>query len=379
MIFVIILASGEGSRFQSKLPKQYIPIPSESNLNAVEACIVKFYEFCNCKIICVVNPDHEKYYRNMKSRFESVDFMDVDFIYGGKTRFQSSKNAIMYVNERYEKECATVLIHDAARAFFTCDFIKDILAHDGTVIPFMPIVDTVKTLQNGVNIDRESIGRVATPQKFEFSEIYEAYLKVGDSEEGITDDLEVWRLCNPNGNIKWVSCTKNVKITHPSDLLQMPEFRSCLGVDFHQMKSVEGGVLVVGGVKIPCDRVFEAHSDGDVLLHALTDAILSVNGQGSIGVHFKNTDERWKGADSTTFVRHAISLLGDWKITHIDATIIAQSPKIMSYAEQIVDAMKGITACGSVNLKAVTPEFMGSLGREEGICAQVTVSAMKYR
>lgn len=158
-------------------------------------------------------------------------------------------------------------------------------------------------------------------------------------------------------------------------------FRIGIGYDIHRFSSEPCESIVVGGIQIPYNRKIIAHSDGDIVLHAITDAILGAIAEGSIGMHFPNTDEKWRGAKSSAFVQYSSDLMMQkgYKINNIDITVISHEPKIMPYA---VDIRKEITrlldiAMDQVNIKAVTPERLGALGRKEGIACQTAVLLIK--
>ena len=159
----------------------------------------------------------------------------------------------------------------------------------------------------------------------------------------------------------------------------MTKIKCGSGIDFHRFKEAKDSFVMLGGIKIPSDYEIIAHSDGDVVLHALTDAILGTIGAGDIGAHFPPTDMKWKDADSTQFIKHAHSLLlaKGGKINNVDVTIICEVPKIGSHRERIRAQIASILnlSIDDVSIKATTTEGMGFLGRKEGIAAQGLICA----
>ena len=158
-------------------------------------------------------------------------------------------------------------------------------------------------------------------------------------------------------------------------------FRIGIGYDVHAFSSEACQWIIIGGIKIPHNRKIIAHSDGDVVLHALTDAMLGAMAEGSIGVHFPNTDEKWKNASSGTFIQYSANLMTKrgYKVGNIDLTVISHEPKIMPYALDIRKAIANLLQINieDINIKAVTPERLGALGRKEGIACQAAVLLIK--
>ena len=158
-------------------------------------------------------------------------------------------------------------------------------------------------------------------------------------------------------------------------------FKIGIGYDVHAFSSETCKWIIIGGIKIPHNRKIIAHSDGDVVLHALTDAMLGAMAEGSIGVHFPNTDEKWKNASSGTFIQYSANLMTKkgYKVGNIDLTVISHEPKIMPYALDIRKAIASLLQINiaDINIKAVTPERLGALGRKEGIACQAAVLLIK--
>lgn len=274
-----------------------------------------------------------------------------------------------------------VLIHDAARPSVPAAMVARLirgLANAKAVAPVLPVVDSLRRVEGGI-VDRTGLMRVQTPQGFDFATILSAHRRhVG---ERFTDDAS---LVEADGHhvLLVEGAEEAMKITGPEDLARAEllvgsrRWRSALGYDVHRL--VAGRPLWLGGILIPSPLGLDGHSDADVVLHALTDAILGLIGAGDIGVHFPPSDMRWKDARSDQFVRHAISLLhaAGGKLDHADVTILAERPKIGPYRDAMRARLAEITGlpAEATSVKATTTEGLGFTGRGEGIVAQVVVT-----
>lgn len=284
-----------------------------------------------------------------------------------------------------------VLIQDAARPFCSPRLIADILTalddHDAA-LPVLPVTDTIKRSLDGVDVakteDRRQLFAAQTPQGFRFGPIFSAHMRSGTVRREFTDDAEIaeWagmRVAMVEGD------RDNLKITHPEDFARAEriiekgdrmETRIGTGYDVHPFEPGDGVWLC--GVKIPHHAKLQGHSDADVALHALTDAILGAIGEGDIGTHFPPSDMQWKGAASTLFLRHAGELVArkGGRIVNLDVTIVAEAPRIATHVPAMCAAIAdtlGISA-SRVAVKATTNEKLGFIGREEGIVAMASAS-----
>lgn len=284
-----------------------------------------------------------------------------------------------------------VLIHDAARPFASAQLIGAVIAalaeFDGA-LPALPLTDTIKRSLDGREVvgteDRRTLAAAQTPQGFRFGQIFSAHMRAGNVRREFTDDAEIaeWaglRVALVPGD------RDNIKITHPDDFARAErilgdsmktETRIGTGYDVHSF--VPGDHVWLGGVKIPHHSGLNGHSDSDVALHALTDAILGAIGEGDIGVHFPPSDQKWKGAASTIFLRHAGDLVAKrgGRIVNLDVTIVAEAPRIATHAPAmcaVIAETLGISA-DRVAVKATTNEKLGFLGREEGIVSMASAS-----
>jgi 2-C-methyl-D-erythritol 4-phosphate cytidylyltransferase/2-C-methyl-D-erythritol 2,4-cyclodiphosphate synthase len=274
-----------------------------------------------------------------------------------------------------------VLVHDAARPFVPAAAIDNLLAaldhHDGAV-PMLHVADTLARADAtlGEVVPRDGLVRVQTPQAFRYDAIRAAH-QAWPTDEDATDDAQMVR--RHGGTVALVEGDAMLdKLTWPADFAAAERriaggrTRAATGYDVHRL--VAGEELWLCGVLIPHDKGLSGHSDADVALHAITDAVLGTIGAGDIGMHFPPSDPKWRGAESGQFLAHAASLVAakGGSIDFIDVTLICEAPRIGPYREAMrarVAAILGI-APGQVSLKATTSERLGFTGRGEGIAAQ---------
>lgn len=291
-------------------------------------------------------------------------------VLGGKTRTESVKNALKLVTGDI------VLIHDGARPFITQRVIKDCInnarAYGGTVVA-VKSRDTVVRANDKIDdyLGKSQIYIVQTPQAFKTKEIIKAYDQA--SGNSFNDDGEVYK--NFIGDVYITEGDyNNVKITYPEDFeLLKDNFGDKFGVGFDCHRLVENRKLILGGVEIPHDKGLLGHSDADVLTHAIMDAILSALSLRDIGYHFPDTDERYKGADSTLLLVKVLELIKEkgYKVKSLSAVIMAEKPKLLKHIPSITKNLSNIIGIDvdSIGIGATTLEGLGFVGREEGICA----------
>jgi len=304
---------------------------------------------------------------------------------GGATRQQSSRSAL-----HEARDADILLIHDAARPFVTDDLISNTIEavkRSGAAAAALPVTDTIKELSpNGIKtLDRSRLVAMQTPQGAKVDLLLHAHSTVFDE---FTDEMALLEAIGVHPEIV-PGEPNNFKITTPEDLeraraiLGQPETRVGIGYDIHPFSEDKKRKLFLGGVYFPDHPALEGHSDADVLLHAATDALLGAAGLGDIGQHFPNTDPRWLGEPSLTFLRHAGKLLAEcgWRIVNMDLTAIAESPKIMKQAQEIRSTIAEALeiSIDRVSIKATTNEKLGSIGRGEGIAAFATASISGHR
>ncbi|WP_348641783.1 bifunctional 2-C-methyl-D-erythritol 4-phosphate cytidylyltransferase/2-C-methyl-D-erythritol 2,4-cyclodiphosphate synthase [Aestuariivirga litoralis] len=285
-----------------------------------------------------------------------------------------------------------ILIHDAARPFVSHTLISAVIAKLGTaeaVIPALPVADTIKEVKDGVigrTLDRSALYHVQTPQGFHYAKIRAAHERAAKAGENqLTDDAAVAEAAGMKVHIV-PGDPRNRKLTTAEDIaaanreldnsMDKPDIRVGSGMDFHVFEV--GNAVWLCGVEVPHSHKLKGHSDADVALHALTDALLGTIGEGDIGTHFPPSDPQWKNAKSAIFVAKARALLEakGGVIANVDITILAEAPKISPHIPAMKAAlvqMLGISA-DRIAIKATTTEKMGAIGRKEGMAAMATAT-----
>jgi 2-C-methyl-D-erythritol 4-phosphate cytidylyltransferase/2-C-methyl-D-erythritol 2,4-cyclodiphosphate synthase len=307
-------------------------------------------------------------------------FSEVWAVAGGATRQESSRAALDAAGD-----ADVLLVHDAARPFISPHLITQVveaIAEAGAAAAGLPVTDTIKQVRDGhvQTLPRHELFAMQTPQGATTEILRRAHAA---ASLGMTDEMALVEAIGVHPRIV-PGESNNFKITGPEDLararaLLPAETRSGIGYDVHPFSQDPSRTLWLGGVAFPDHPALDGHSDADVLLHAVTDALMGAAGLGDIGQHFPNTDPRWKGEPSLTFLRHAGELLRDagWRIVNVDSTCIAESPKIMKRADEIREAIAAalqIEEKDRVSVKATTNERMGFVGRGEGIAAFATAT-----
>jgi 2-C-methyl-D-erythritol 4-phosphate cytidylyltransferase/2-C-methyl-D-erythritol 2,4-cyclodiphosphate synthase len=296
---------------------------------------------------------------------------------GGNTRQESVANGLTAIQQA--GGCDRVLIHDAARPFLDHEVIDRLLATctlaDGAM-PILPTIDTTITQADGfleTTVDRNAIWRVQTPQIFNFGKLVSAH-KIWPEQKNATDDAQIFQAAGyPVMTVEGDEKLK--KYTTPADFQASGSqmiTRTGMGYDVHQLAG--GEELWLGGIKIEHEKGLVGHSDADVLLHALTDALLGAIGAGDIGDHFPPSDPQWSGAASDQFVRYAAQLIRErnGQINNVDMTLICEAPKVKPHRQAIRENIAEMLdiSLDQVSVKATTTEGLGFTGRREGIAAQ---------
>jgi 2-C-methyl-D-erythritol 4-phosphate cytidylyltransferase / 2-C-methyl-D-erythritol 2,4-cyclodiphosphate synthase len=376
----LIVAAGRGSRFGGPLPKQYALLAGRPVLrHTLEAC--RSAPQIN-RLRVVIGPGDETHYR---AATEGLDLPSP--IQGGASRQQSVLNGL----EALAGDPPDfVAIHDAARPFVKAvDIVACLTAAsaagvDGAVLG-VPLSDTIKRSGAGgaivETVPRANLWRAQTPQIFRYAALLQAHraaAALGESEAtALTDDAAVAE----RAGLKVVmveGSEDNRKITTADDLARgvVMETRTAFGFDVHGFGP--GNAVMLGGVAIPHTHTLAGHSDADVALHALTDALLGTIGAGDIGKHFPPSDPQWRGVSSDRFVRHAVELLGarGGRIVHIDLTLVCEAPRIGPHRDAMVTSIARIAGIDPdrVSVKATTTEKLGFTGRREGIAAQAVAT-----
>lgn len=302
---------------------------------------------------------------------------------GGRTRQASVLSGLRALPE----DADIVAIHDAARPFVTADILGrsiELARQTGSGVVCVPVVDTIKQVGEDGSVrtlDRSHLRAAQTPQTFRRAEIVRAAEEGEKNGWPATDDADLYErywgrvtlFTAPDG-------PANIKLTTREDFMRVESaFRVGTGFDAHRL--VEGRPLVLCGVTVPCALGLDGHSDADVAVHALMDAILGALGLGDIGRHFPDTDEAYRGIFSMLLLSRVMRMVEErgWRVANADVTIVAQKPKLAPYIEQmrlnIAEALDVAVDCA--NVKATTTERMGYEGREEGISAQAAVLLTK--
>ncbi|MFT8972326.1 bifunctional 2-C-methyl-D-erythritol 4-phosphate cytidylyltransferase/2-C-methyl-D-erythritol 2,4-cyclodiphosphate synthase [Zymomonas mobilis] len=369
----LIVAAGQGKRAGEGLPKQYRQIAGKAILAHAIDNLLAHPEIDTVQV--VIADGHQTLYQ------EAVGDRDLPQpVIGGVFRRDSVINGLKAAHDRGYKR---VLIHDAARPFLpktVIDRLLDALKSSKAAIPVLPVVDTLVN-QEVEAVDRNLFHRVQTPQAFDLETVIAAHQAWTGSDEP-TDDAQVVRAFGKK--IALVTGDRLLeKLTYPADFsvaeAQMTEKMISVcgsGFDVHCFEA--GDHIMLGGIKIPHDHGLAGHSDADVALHALTDALLGAIADGDIGTHFPPSDPQWKGANSTQFLEYAVALAkkSGAIIDHADVTVICEAPKVGPYRPAMRKHIAQILGLPEqrVSIKATTTEKLGFTGRKEGIAAQAVTS-----
>ena len=391
----LIVAAGRGHRVGGPLPKQYRMLSGGAILAHSVAAFARLASISAVRV--VIHPDDETLYRDALSGLDAdMQAKLLKPVAGGASRQESVR---LGVESLTEDAPDAVLIHDGARPLVSEAVIERslaALAQDIGAIAALPLSDSLKRATPdgrsiGQNVAREGLWRAQTPQTFRFGDILAAHQAAQGQDA--TDDAAVAEM-NGASVALVLGDEENIKITTEADMARAEQIlmdrsgdRSAdrqewrvkvgFGYDVHRF-SEDGDHLMLCGVRVPFERGVASHSDGDVALHALVDAILGALGDGDIGVHFPPSDEKWRGAKSEIFVAHALKLLVARRghLDHIDITLICEQPKLNPYRDEMRDRLASLLGLplSAVSLKATTTERLGFTGREEGIAAQAVAT-----
>ena len=373
---VLIVAAGRGRRFGGALPKQYAPLGGVTVLRHTLQAFLSHPRVQGVRV--VIHPDDVDLYRAAST---GLDLLEP--VFGGATRQDSVR---LGLESLQDAGIQNVLIHDAARPFVTAaliDGVIEALSQHAAALPAVAVADTLKRGVDGIiaeTVARAGLWRAQTPQGFHFSEILAAHQRFKGEE--LTDDAQLFERDGRTVALTQGS-ENNFKITTEEDLMRAErllgtvyESRTGSGFDAHRFEA--GDHVTLCGVKIPFNQGLKGHSDADVALHALTDALLGAIGAGDIGRHFPPSDAQWKGAASDRFLAHAAKLVRERNgvIVNVDLTVICEAPKLSPHNQAMVARVAEILAINAdrVSIKGTTTEGMGYTGREEGIAAQAVAT-----
>lgn len=377
----LIVAAGQGERSGLGLPKQFAYVAGKPMVRHSAARFLNHPDIA--KLWVVVGAGQES------QLADALDGLpDYEVIIGGAARQDSVCNGLSAIAAAGGAK--NILIHDAARPFLSHDIIDRLLValeKDIAAMPVLPTIDTTihvtdEHMDNIVN--RDSIWRVQTPQAFDFEKLIEAHASWADGKNA-SDDAQIFKAAGHK--VAVVKGDERLKkYTTASDFAEsseqniggqdMMQIRTGMGSDVHQLAT--GEELWLGGIKIDHDKGLAGHSDADVLLHALTDALLGAAAAGDIGDHFPPSDPQWRGASSDEFVSFAASVIKQkgGSINNVDMTVICEAPKIKPHREAMRENIAKLLdiSVSRVSVKATTTEKLGFAGRGEGIAAQAVAT-----
>jgi len=373
---LLIPAAGSGTRAGLSTPKQYAKIGGKAVLRHT---IEKFLGIQGLKSIrVIIDPAHRDLYQ------DAVQGLDLaPPVLGADTRKQSVYNGLQSFPKNLDED--VLLIHDAARPFVSAESVKTVVAamNDAQAATLVsPVADTLVDPEYN-RLDRDKISSVQTPQAFRIGTLKSAHEKF-ENDNSFTDDAGL--IAAMGGKITFVSGShENFKITSAGDmamaekLLAAPcETRTGFGYDVHAFDPAPADKIRLAGIDIPHTRKLLGHSDADVILHALTDALLGTIGDGDIGQLFPPSEMKWKNADSEIFVKEALRRVHakGGTLIHADITLIAEEPKIGPHRPRMIVRLSELLglAPDRIGLKATTSEGLGFTGRGEGIVAHAVVT-----
>jgi 2-C-methyl-D-erythritol 4-phosphate cytidylyltransferase/2-C-methyl-D-erythritol 2,4-cyclodiphosphate synthase len=383
-VIALLVAGGTGERMQADLPKPYLHLGDQTLLRHAARTFLSHPGIDGVRV--VIRREHHPLYR------KSVEGLALfPCVIGGERRQDSVRLGLESIVHRNPE---IVLIHDVARPLINPALITRVLEglkNASAVIPAVAMTDTLKRAKDGVvseTVSRENIFSVQTPQGFHFEKLLKAHHAF--AKDNFTDDAAL--IEKTGEKVMLVDGDyDNIKITTKKDMERMnsllaldSETRVGMGYDVHALKphdketSLSQQQVKICGIKIPFTHYLEGHSDSDVGLHALVDALLGAMGEGDIGMHFPPDDRKWQGAESGRFLLHAYELLknrgGD--VVHLDVTIICERPRISTHREVMRNHIAQLLKLplDRVSVKATTTEKLGFEGRGEGIAAQAVAT-----
>jgi 2-C-methyl-D-erythritol 4-phosphate cytidylyltransferase / 2-C-methyl-D-erythritol 2,4-cyclodiphosphate synthase len=387
-IAVVLVAAGRGERAGSphEGPKQYRLIGGAPVMRRTLAALLAHPSIGT--VVAVIHPDDVDLFEQAAAEFGGR----VRRVFGGQTRQASTMLGLQALAADPPEY---VMIHDAVRPFVSgqlLDRIAAILDADCGAVPALPVSDTLKRRDRlgyvSETVSRAGLFAAQTPQAFPFAAILQAHEKARDhSDQQFTDDASIAEFSGLKVRLT-DGAPENVKLTWKHDIdmadqklsgaITFPDVRVGNGYDVHAFEP--GNHVTLCGVRIAHSASLSGHSDADVGLHALTDALLATRGAGDIGTHFPPSDPQWRGAASRIFVEHAAAIVREagGRIANADVTLICEAPKIAPHREAMVSAIASMLriAPHRVSVKATTNEKLGFIGRSEGIAAIATVSVV---
>jgi len=367
MNYFVILAAGKGNRFISKIPKQYTNYNGKKMIfHSIDKAIQsKLFN----KIILVIRNEDKKYLKDIKNK-------KIKIITGGEERMNSSLRSLKFLKKFKPKK---VFIHDAARPDFSIKLLKKINSNfksHNAVVPFLTSDNSAKYKKSSKisNLKRENVYLTQTPQCFNFNTLYKLSK---NNKKKITDECALF--INGNLKVKFIKGEiSNKKITYRNDLT-VRKFNYGIGFDVHRL--VPGRKLYLGGLKIKSKLGTLGHSDGDPVLHAITDSILGACKLGDIGEKFSNKKNKYKNIRSTILLKKVINEIKskNYIINNLDINIITETPKIKKYKSKMIKLISKLCeiSVNQINIKGKTTEKLGIIGKEKAIACEVIASVIK--
>ena len=371
-VTALIVAAGKGERLGGGVPKQYRLLGGKPVLRRAVEALVRHPAVRSARVVIGQG--------QQELAAAALDGLEVgEPIIGGAERAESVRAGLAAIDGD------AVLVHDAARPFCPPAVVDRLIAqlefHDGAA-PVLPVGDTLARVSTTIEepVDRRGLGRVQTPQAFRLGPLRTAYERWSGPPP--TDETSVLRAAG--FEVAAVAGDAALeKLTLPADFDRAEQWlagrsvtRTGMGFDVHAFEGK--GPIMLGGIEVPHGRGLSGHSDADVVLHAITDALFGAVGLGDIGEHFPPSDARWKGAESSLFLAHAAGLLRSKGaiIDHVDCTVVAEEPKVGPHRQAMRARIAEILGVNvdQVSIKATTTEGLGFAGRREGIAAQAVAS-----
>lgn len=380
-VAAVIVAAGRGLRAGADMPKQFRQI---GGAPMIRRSLLMFVE--HAKVGAVQTVIHQDDVAMFQSSVAGLDVLPP--VFGGATRQNSVRAGLEALAPRQPD---IVLIHDAARPYASAALVSRAIAaaeRSGAAIPALPVTDTVKTVDAAglvdQTLDRNTLRLVQTPQSFAFPALLEAHRRAAAAgRNDFTDDAALAEWAGLKVSV-FEGEPGNIKITNAGDFVRaeaiqfavLGDVRIGTGIDVHAFGP--GDHVTLGGIRIAHDRALIGHSDADVALHALTDAILGSLAEGDIGAHFPPSDPQWRNASSDRFLAFAVERVSarGGRIAHLDLTLVCEAPRIGTHRDAMrakIAALAGI-AIARVAVKATTSEKLGFTGRGEGIAAYATAT-----
>ena len=382
-VAAVIVAAGRGLRAGGNLPKQYRELAGEPVIRSSLSLFAWHGQIG--AVQAVIHPDDRSSYDAAVKGLRLLAPVS-----GGASRQASVRAGLEALATRAPD---VVLIHDAARPFCSTELVSRAIVacgETGAAIPALEVTDTIKRVDAGGHvagtIDRAQLRAVQTPQAFKFAALLEAHQRAAkEGRDDFTDDaalaewagIKVATFAGESGNVK-LTTDEDFAKAESRRIANLADLRLGNGFDVHAF--ADGDHVWLGGVKIPHDRGLTGHSDADVALHALVDAILGALADGDIGKHFSPNDPRWRGASSDQFLKFAVDRVTKrgGKVAHLDLTIVCEEPRIGPHRDAIRKRIAEIAemSIDRVAVKATTSEQLGFTGRKEGIAAMASASVL---